>query len=193
VKVSNTWVLAFMLLAGCAPNEQLIFSSSSSPRDSLARVRVLSMNKVGTDPYKLGVGSKVVEIIHNGAAVSPKSDVVQLKQGTYTIKVAWWRITKDTSFFIPSTAGLIMVPGGSQLNSDGTYNFDIQAKPGYTYVVDVQSTVEHFDKAPESLCITEEPHDAPGVTYPAIGKAVRYPSVNAVSVSCASLTRAVRE
>ena len=183
------FLIVGLLVASCAINERLLITGNSADRAEVARVRISATNKPGSDPYKLGTGSHIVEIVHKGKSYFPKDGVVQLNAGSYIFKVKWWRVTKESSMFFPVAGTVMFLPDGNLLHADGTYDFEVTAKVGKTYVIDMEPTVHFFDHPPEKLCLTEEDHDAVGVTYPRVGKINRFPSPNAPKISCVTLTK----
>ncbi|MBK8674813.1 MAG: hypothetical protein IPN27_00045 [Cellvibrionales bacterium] len=183
--------LIVLSVTGCAPTEQLLNSSTSKPTSEIGRLFISSQAKVGTDPYELGVGVDIVSIEFNGSSIKPPSGVVQLEPGHYVVKAKWWRVTKEdyTSLIAGPVAGLLLWDDKSHtLRSNGTYNIELNVKAGKTYIPDIASTVKNYSTIPEKICMTEEDYDAPGASYPAVGKIFRYPSANAPIAGCAPLT-----
>ena len=155
---------------------------SDNRADSLkkiGRVYVYSQNKVGTDPYHLGVGAIVKAIIENGKEFTPQSDIIQLLPGHYTIRYEWFRGIKDLSYECSS--------GEKELHI-GPYDLSTNIKSGKTYIINILPTVNKYYDAPEQLCLTEEDHDSKEASYPQLGSLFRYPSSSAKIVSCAPLS-----
>ncbi|MCG8489486.1 MAG: hypothetical protein MI756_18605 [Chromatiales bacterium] len=181
-------IILCVLVVACGPKEHMLRSDVVAEPKEVGRLYITAQSKVGTDPYKLGVGSKIVSIIHDGRVFNPKGQIIQLVEGIYDLKAEWWRITEDSSLFVPVPGHVVAIPDGSMLKTNGTYDISIEVKAGKTYVIDIASTVHYYNTIPEELCLTEEDHDAKGVTYPAIGKFFRYPSQSAAIAGCAGIT-----
>jgi hypothetical protein len=179
-------IICCLLLSACSPKEQLLRTNQVAKQEHVGRVYISAVNKIGDDPYKLGIGTEIESIVYKGESFKPKTDIVQLREGYYLFKAIWWRVIEETSMFILGT--FIVRPQGYILKANGTYDISLHIRPGKTYVVDVASTVHHYNSVPDNLCVSEEDHDAEGVTYPAIGKTIRYPSKKATLAGCAELT-----
>jgi len=180
MKYTLLLLIVFLLTYGCTRTEGMLHSGSKAHSSKeIGRVYVYSQNKVGTDPYKFGVGAIVKAIIENGKVYRPQSEIIQLYPGKYTIKYEWFRGIKDLSYECSS--------GEKELHV-GTYDIVANIKPGKTYIVDILPTVNKYLDAPEQLCLTEEDNMAKGASYPTIGTLFRYPSNFANIVSCAPLS-----
>ena len=117
-------------------------------------------------------------------APSFRQEAFKIKSGKHRFGIRWWRLIEDTSYVMYGGAGIpILVGDGNWIKSKDLYVMDIDLKGGFTYVVDMESTLPHRKDAQKKLCMPEEPNEAPGHWMPP-SRGFRVASKNAKLIMC---------
>ncbi|MDQ1923310.1 hypothetical protein [Massilia pseudoviolaceinigra] len=138
-------LLPLLALSGCASSR--MYQGPTLDRSELA---LLFIHGRPNSKYRM-IDGKPVDFIYGGRVLefAPGKHVFQVELSTFRIE--GWPISRQTTDFLI-----------------GTYENEIDMRPGYTYAHDFHTVNAH--QLPDSLCMDGEPHDAPGSSVNATGE-----------------------